>query len=81
KCLDDWSATFAASHSSAAGKDDTLITELIQELYAHIHERRPTDEEVSENRQQFKLHTAKLDRQKAIGKLIESMLLSTEFAY
>ena len=81
KCLDDWSATFAASHNSAAGEDDTLITEVIYELYAQIHERRPTDEEVSENRQQFKLHAAKLDRQKAIGKLIESMLLSTEFAY
>jgi len=36
---------------------------------------------LNENIGQFKLYLSKLDRQKAIGKLIESLVLSTEFAY
>ena len=81
KCLDDWNLTFKALREAADGTDETLITQMIIELYAKIFERKPTDAEVTENREQFKLHMARLDRQKAIGKLIESLLLSTEFAY
>ena len=81
KCLNDWKTSFSASQNSSAGTDDALIADVINELYLHIHERQPTDAEVAENKLQFKLHAAKLDRQKAVGKLIESLLLSTEFAY
>ena len=81
KCLNAWKTSFNATQHSNAGADDMLITDVINELYSHIHERQPTAAEVIENRQQFKLHAAKLDRQKAIGKLIASLLLSTEFAY
>ena len=81
KCVNVWQDSFLASRNSTEGADDTLVTGLINELYNHILERQPTPAELSDNRQQFKLHADKLDRQKAIGKLIESLLLSTEFAY
>lgn len=81
KCLDDWNTSFKAAREVVRGADETLMTQLIIELYTQIFERRPTDAEVAENIEQFKLYMARLDRQKAIGKLIESLLLSTEFAY
>ncbi|MDC0049409.1 DUF1588 domain-containing protein [Verrucomicrobia bacterium] len=81
KCLADWNASFKAERESAGGADETLIAPFLMELYAHIFERNPTDSELAENIKQFKLYASKLDRQKAIAKLIESLVLSTEFAY
>ena len=57
------------------------MTAFIMELYSQIFERNPTDSELTENIEQFKLYASKLDRQKAIAKLVESHVLSTEFAY
>ena len=81
KCLADWQAAFRAERESVGGADETLIATFLIELYAQIFERKPTDSELAENIKQFKLYASKLDRQKAIAKLIESLLLSTEFAY
>ena len=81
KCLHDWKTSFKSSQHSDAANENDLITQVIIELYQQIHERAPTPAEIANNTAQFKLHAAKLDRQKAIGKLIESLLLSTEFAY
>ena len=81
KCLADWQAAFRAERESAGGVDDTMMVPFLMELYAQIFERKPTDSELAENIEQFKLYASKLDRQKAIGKLIESLVLSTEFAY
>jgi len=81
KCLADWQAAFRAERESAGGADETLMAPFLMELYAKIFERNPTDSELAENIEQFKLYASKLDRQKAIAKLIESLVLSTEFAY
>ena len=81
KCLADWQAAFRAERESAGGADETLMAPFLMELYAQIFERNPTDSELAENIEQFKLYASKLDRQKAIAKLIESLVLSTEFAY
>lgn len=81
KCMADWKAAFKADREAAGGADVTLMTQLIVELYAQIFERAPTDSEIAENIQQYKLYMEKLDSQQAIGKLIESLVLSTEFAY
>ena len=81
KCLNDWKTSFKSSQHADAANENDLITQVIIELYQQIHERAPTPAEIADNTAQFKLHAAKLDRQKAIGKLIESLLLSTEFAY
>jgi len=81
KCLTEWNQSFKAAQEASGGGNDTAVKRVITELYSQILERQPTEAEVSSNRAQFRLHAAKLDRQKAIGKLIESLLLSTEFAY
>ena len=81
KCLADWSQSFKSAQVASGGANATMITQVITELYSQILERPPTETEIASSSEQFKLHAAKLDRQKAIGKLIESLLLSTEFAY
>ncbi len=81
KCMADWNTSFKAQREAAGGADETLMTQLIIELYAEIFEREPPDSEIAENIEQLKLYMGKLDRQQAIAKLIESLVLSTEFAY
>ena len=81
KCLADWQAEFKAARESTSGADNSLVAKFVIELYEQILEREPTNSESNENIGQFKLYLTKLDRQKAIGKLIESLVLSTEFAY
>ena len=81
KCMADWNASFKAASEAAGGADETQMAQLIIELYAQIFERKPTDSEIAENSKQLKLYMGRLDRQQAIAKLIESMVLSTEFAY
>jgi hypothetical protein len=81
KCLTEWNESLKAERESAGGTDQGLMSQFIDEMYVEIFERKPTDLELAENIGQFKLYLEKLDRQKAIGKLIESLVLSTEFAY
>ncbi|MCP4830370.1 MAG: DUF1588 domain-containing protein [Proteobacteria bacterium] len=81
KCMADWDAGFRADREAAGGPDDAAVGLLIDELYARVFERRPTDAERAENAELLRLYMGKLDRQQGIAKLIESLILSTEFAY
>ena len=81
KCLKDWDASFREERDSATSSDDIAIGQLLFELYENIYERQPTDRETEDNINLFRIYLEKLDRQQAIGKLIESLILSTEFAY
>ncbi|MCP4974073.1 MAG: hypothetical protein GY914_10455, partial [Prochlorococcus sp.] len=58
KCLADWQAVFRAERESAGGADETLIAPFLMELYAQIFERNPTDSELAENIEQFKLYAS-----------------------
>ena len=51
------------------------------QLYAKIYQRKPTQTEVENNISMLKSFMGKLGQQAAIAKLIESMILNTEFAY
>jgi cytochrome c553/ABC-type oligopeptide transport system ATPase subunit len=81
KCLAEWKASFKAQREAAGGDEEMLFKQLIFELYEKMFERSPTDTEITENLEQLNLYMDKLDRQQSITKLIESLLLSTEFAY
>lgn len=81
KCLTDWDASFKVEHEATSDADATRVKQLIIELYARIFEREPTDLEIRKNVEQYNLYLGKLYRQQATAKLIESMILSTEFAY
>ncbi len=81
KCLKGWDSSFKAELESTVQSDDGAIRPLIIELYKKIFERHPTDDEIKDNTILFKIYLKKLDRQQAVGKLIESLILNTEFAY
>ena len=77
KCLADWNESLKAED----GNNESAVRKLIDELYAKIFQRMPTGLERKENLEQLSLYTQKIGIQKAIGKLIEALILSTEFAY
>ncbi|MEC9043680.1 MAG: DUF1592 domain-containing protein, partial [Verrucomicrobiota bacterium] len=77
KCLADWKESFKAED----GNNESSVRKLIDELYVKIFERMPTELERTENLEQLNLYTQRVGLQKAIGKLIEALILSTEFAY
>lgn len=81
KCMTDWTESFKQERESASALDDALINALIDELYAKVFERLPSDSERAENGKLLKLFMGKLERQEAIAKLVESLILNTEFAY
>ncbi|MDB4537928.1 DUF1588 domain-containing protein, partial [Akkermansiaceae bacterium] len=81
ECMADWGESFERQRESGGGVEEGLINNLITELYRRSFERRPTEAELKENGELLKLYMSKLERQQAIAKLIESLVLSTEFAY
>ena len=81
KCVSDWTEAFKQEREAAADADDSRIDAIINELYARILERPLSESERAENRELLKMFMAKLERQQALAKLIESLILNTEFAY
>lgn len=81
KCLRDWELGYIINRSATAQSDLAEIEALIVELYDAIFERAPSALEIDDSANLFGIYLEKLDRQKAIGKLIESLILNTEFAY
>jgi len=81
QCVADWSETFKQERESTGAPDDAQLDALIDELHAIVFERPPSASERAENRELLKVFMGKLERQEAIAKLIESLILNTEFAY
>lgn len=81
KCVADWETSFEAERKAASGADEQLLGQMVVELFAKIFEREPTETERAENVALMKSYLSQLERQPAIAKLIESLILSTEFAY
>jgi mono/diheme cytochrome c family protein len=81
KCVADWNGSFQSKGEAAVDTDEVRINAMIDELYERIFERLPSDPERTENRELFQFFAAKVERQQAIAKLIESLILNTEFAY
>jgi ABC-type oligopeptide transport system ATPase subunit/mono/diheme cytochrome c family protein len=81
KCMTDWEAGFLAEREAAGGFKSDLVEQMIISLYVRAFERKPTETEIAENAEQLKLYREKLEPQQAITKLIESLVLSSEFAY
>ncbi len=81
KCMADWEAGFRAEREAAGGFNIDLVEQMIINLYDKVFERKPTDVEIVENVELLKQYREKLEPQQAIAKLIESLVLSTEFTY
>jgi mono/diheme cytochrome c family protein len=81
KCMGEWEATLKAEREAMPAPDESLLAELVGQLYERIFERQPTEEEVRKSTAVLLGFMEKLERQAAIAKLIETLILSTEFVY
>lgn len=81
KCMSSWEQDFRQKRIEAGLPTDDLFGQLIVELSTVIHERPPTRQETEDYLGLVRSYTGKLGRRKAIQKLIQTFLLTSEFAY
>ena len=81
KCMAEWEKEFEQDRIAAGPPSDELLTALVEQLSDKILERTPTAEESAEYLPLAKSYFAKLGNNKAIQKLIQTFILSSEFVY
>ncbi|MFK7787943.1 MAG: DUF1592 domain-containing protein, partial [Phycisphaeraceae bacterium] len=81
KCMDDWEEQFKQDRIDAGSPSDELYARLIDQLFVQILERSPETQEADEYLSLIKGYTDKLGRRKATQKLIQTLVLTSEFAY
>lgn len=80
-CVADWQQSFAQERKDAGPPSPETLTALASQLSVLILEREPTAGENAEYVALTQSYVEKLGRRKAVQKLIQTFLLSTEFAY
>ena len=81
KCVADWVQEFERELIAAGSPPDKLLAELVDQLSMQILERSPTEAEAAEYLALSRTYVEKLGKPKAIQKLIQTFILSSEFAY
>ncbi|MFT5522260.1 MAG: cytochrome c553 [Pirellulaceae bacterium] len=81
KCMNDWEQSLKAERVAAGQADEGQVVELVDELFAKIYERKPTEQETQENIALTHAYMKTLGNQQAIAKLIETLILSSEMVY
>lgn len=81
KCLAEWQQSFAQQRKDAGPPSTETLTALASQLSLLILEREPTPEESADFVALTRAYEEKLGRRKAVQKLIQTFLLSSEFAY
>ncbi len=81
KCMADWEQEFEQERVAAGLPPDKLLSDLVNQLCVQILERSPDAKEAAEYLDLSKSYVTKLGKLKAIQKLIQTFILSSEFAY
>jgi hypothetical protein len=81
KCMAEWEQSFRQERIDAGLPSDTLLGELVGQLSTLILERPPTADEKADYVPLARSYVEKLGRRKAVQKLIQTFILSSEFAY
>jgi len=81
KCMTDWEKGFEQDRIAAGPPSEELLSRLIEQLSHQILERPPSVTEAVEYLELSDSYIAKLGKLKAIQKLIQTFILSSEFAY
>jgi hypothetical protein len=80
-CIADWEQSFSQQRKDAGPPSSETLTALVSQLSLLILEREPSSEESADFVDLTRSYVEKLGRRKAVQKLIQTYLLSTEFAY
>jgi hypothetical protein len=81
KCVADWEQSFEQEMQAAGPPPDALLMKLVEQLFEQILERLPTAEEAHEYLELSKSYVNTLGKRKAVQKLIQTLILSSEFVY
>ncbi|MEC8556423.1 MAG: DUF1588 domain-containing protein [Planctomycetota bacterium] len=81
KCIAKWEKDFAKKRLVAGPPSEELIAKLVDQLSLLILERSPNVDEADEYLAVAKGYITKLGNLKAIQKLIQTLMLSSEFVY
>lgn len=81
KCVADWEQDCEQERLASGPPSDQLLAELVEQLSVQILERPPSEAEAKEYLGLAKTYVTKLGNLKAIQKLIQTFILSSDFAY
>ena len=81
KCMSGWEQEFKQARLAAPPVSDALLGDLVNQLFTAILERAPDSAETQEFSSLTKGYIQKLGKLKAIQKLIQTLILSSEFSY
>ncbi len=81
KCMVQWTRTFDEERNASGDVVDGRVGELVDEMFIKIIERKPTEQEVKDVIALTSVYMKTLGNQQAMAKLIETLILSSEFVY
>lgn len=81
KCVTDWEQEFEQQRVAAGPPSEILLSELTNQLSVKILERPLNEAEAEEYLSLAKSYIEKLGKLKAVQKLIQTFILSSDFAY
>ncbi len=81
KCMSQWETDFRQVRIEAGPPSDELLARLVDQLFLQVLERSPDKEEAADHLALAKSYQSKTGNLKAIQKLIQTLMLSSEFAY
>jgi len=81
RCMVEWEQEFEQQRIEAGPPSNELLLELVEQLMVLLLERSPSAEEADEYLALSKSYVDGLGNLKAIQKLIQTFILSSEFAY
>jgi hypothetical protein len=81
KCMADWEEGFRQDRVEAGPPSDEKVDALVRELFSEILEREPSSEEEVEQFDLAGSYLEKLGNRKAVEKLIETLILNSDFVY
>ena len=81
KCMAEWSEQFKQERLKAGGTSDEATGNLVDQLFEKIMERAPTSQDKAEYVSLVQSYYPELGNEKAIRKLMETMLLRSDFVY
>lgn len=80
-CMAQWETEFERARIEAGPPNHEQVTALVEQLFVKILERSPTTEEATKYAALTNSYISSLGNQPAIEKLIQTLILNTEFVY
>ncbi len=81
KCMAQWKAEFEQQRVEAGPPAPELIAVLVKELFVKLLEKSPSTEELDKFVSLTQSYVASMGNQKAIEKLIQTLILRSDFVY